>query len=185
MSGPARTRTAQAWIELKTEDPAAVSALSVARARLAAGAKLLRVRRFRVIELQGALPGKQALEARLHASSWFYNPHKESCTLRTSDGDPAGAKGETILVVERGASRAPAAERWWRHATRRKITVREGVAWVLDFAPGTDPAESARALMTAVDRTTGLFSNPHAQTAIHANGTVPLAWIVDAEKETP
>jgi hypothetical protein len=59
------------------------------------------------------------------------------------------------------------------------------VAWVLDFAPGTDSAESARALMTAVDRTTGLCSNPHAQTAIHANGTVPLAWIVDAEKETP
>jgi hypothetical protein len=185
MSGSARTRQAQAWIELRADDPAAVSALGVARARLAAGRGLRGLRRFRVIELQGALPGSEALQVHLHESTWFYNPHKESCLLRTAERDPApGAPGvETILVVERGSPRRAAAERWWRHETGRRIAVREAVAWVLEFAPGTDAASSAESLMTVRDQVHGLFANPHAEAAARASGTIPLAWITAAEED--
>lgn len=186
MSGPPRSRGAQAWIELRADDPAAVSALGVARARLDAGRPLAGLRRFRVIELRGALPGREALETHLHESTWFYNPHKESCVLRTDARDPApgGPGAETILVVERGGARRTAAERWWRHETGRRIAVREAVAWRLEFAPGTDPAAAAESLMTVRDQAHGLFANPHAETAARAGGTIPLGWIQAVEEES-
>ena len=185
MSRGAGTRRAQAWIELRAHDPAAVSALGVARARLAAGCGLRGLRRLRVIELEGALPAREALESHLHQSTWFYNPHKESCTVRTAEGDPApvAAGAETILVLERGGTRRAAAERWWRHETGRRVTVREAVAWVLEFAAGADAPAAARSLMTVRDQAEGLFANPHAEAASRASGTIPLAWIPAVEEE--
>jgi len=184
MSGSRGTRFAQAWIELRADDPAAVSALAVVRARLAAGRGLTGLRRFRVIELQGALPERDALAAHLHESTWFYNPHKESCTLRTAPRDPVPGAGETLLVVERGGARRPAAERWWRHETGRRIAVREAVAWRLEFGPGDDAGAAAESLMTVRDAAHGLFANPHAEAAARAGGTVPLAWIPAVEEES-
>lgn len=185
MSRAARSRQAQAWIELKADDPAAVSALAVARARLEDGRTLRALRRFRIVELQGALPEPEALADHLHESTWFYNPHKESCVLRTADRDPlpASARGELLLVAERGGARREAAERWWRHTIGGRIMVREGVAWALEFDDERDAAAHAEGLMTVRDRAHGLFANPHAQSARHARGTVPLAWLTEAEKE--
>lgn len=186
MSRGARTRRAQAWIELRAHDPAAVSALGVARARLAAGRGLRGLRRFRVIELDGALPARDAIEAHLHESTWFYNPHKESCTVRTAEDEavPDAAGAETILVLERGGTRRAAAERWWRHETGRRVTVREAVAWVLEFGPDADGPAAARSLMTVRGAAEGLFANPHAEAAACASGTIPLAWITAVEEES-
>lgn len=175
---------AQAWIELRAHDPAAVSAFAVARGRLAAGRGLRGVRRFRVIELEGALPPREALERHLHESTWFYNPHKESCTVRVAESDPApgAAAAQRVLVVERGGSRRAAAERWWRHVTGRRVVVREAVAWVLEFAAEADAAAAARSLMVLRGREEGLLANPHAEAAALGGGTIPLAWIPAAEE---
>ncbi len=185
MSGTARPKQAQAWIELKADDPAAVSALGVARARLAAGRTLAHLRRYRVIELQGVLPAVPLLATHLHASTWFFNPHKETCVLRTGREDPLppGARGEILLIAERGGARRPAAERWWRHAVGGRITVREGVAWALEFSDAAGAAAHAEALLTVRDQAHGLFANPHAQRARRAGAEVPLTWLAEAEQE--
>src|SRR5207249_4397118 len=98
-SGPER---AQAWVERTTDDPDALSALATARARLEAGRRLRSVRRFRVFELEGALPDRAALEDLLHRSTWFYNPHKERCRVRTAarDATPLAPEEVGVLVVE-------------------------------------------------------------------------------------
>lgn len=170
-------RVAQAWIALRAEDPEAASAFAVARERLAAAGALRGLRRYRVFELRGALPGPAALEDLLHRSTQFYNPSKERCTVRGDEAapSPAGAGEAVVLVAERGGDRRAAAERWWRHETGEKLEVREGVAWVLDFGPGSDAAALAAELATARDRSTGLFCNPHAQAAEVAAGAPPLA----------
>lgn len=155
---------AQAWVQLHADDPEAVSALAVARAHLAAGRALAGLRRARLFELRGDLPGREELEDLLHRSTQFYNPHKERCLVRMADGDPTpAAPGERIILVwERGGERRPAAERWWLHETGRRIDVREAVAWLVAGVPGA-PAGTAEALADVGDRGHGLLVNPHAQ----------------------
>lgn len=174
-------RTVQAWVELKGEDPEAVSALEVARARLVAGRELSTLRRVRLIELQGVLPEAGALSALLDRSTRFYNPNKERCTVCSDPGEqpPVDAGEEVVLVTERGAERRAAAERWWHHETGTHITVREGVAWVLGFAPGTEAAAAVAALTWVRAREHGLLCNPHSQVARIASGAPPRPWMSD------
>lgn len=171
----------QAWIELLADDPAARSALEVARQRLAAGARLAGLRRLRLVELAGVLPARATIEALLHRSTRFYNPHKERCTLRAAadDAPPIRAGEHTVLVVERGDERRAPAERWWRHETGRSVQVREGVVWVLRFdaAAGTAGAADAASLAVLRDPQHGLFCNPHSQESKLAADRVPLPWL--------
>lgn len=174
------TKVAQAWIELKSDDPEAVSALEVARAHLAAGRALKSLRRVRLFELSGALPTRAGLEGLLHRSIQFYNPHKERCSVRTaaSDAAPLAAGEHVVLVFERGEERRGGAERWWRHETGRDIEVREGVAWAMAFEPQEpDPAGAAAELAVLRDRRHGLLCNPHAQEHRVAVGRIPLPWM--------
>lgn len=179
----AATSTAQAWIQLKSDDPEAVSALGVARAHLPAGEGLRALRRVRVLELTGALPGRPGLEELLHRSIQFYNPHKESCTVRVAASDPAPVAADevAVLVVDRGGERRGAAEHWWRHQTGEAIEVREGAAWLVAFdaaAPaGRDPRERAAELAVVRGRRSGLLCNPNAQDCDVAAGAIPLPWI--------
>ena len=62
----AARKQAQAWIELKADDPEAVSALGVARVHLPAGSTLAGLRRFRLFELAGVLPDRTRMEELLH-----------------------------------------------------------------------------------------------------------------------
>src|SRR5207247_3209876 len=78
-SGGVKPGCVQAWIELRSDDPEAVSALAVARARVGGGQALLGLRRLRLFELSGTLPATRAVEAPLHRSTWSVNPHKERC----------------------------------------------------------------------------------------------------------
>src|SRR2546425_883576 len=78
----------QAWVELRADDPEAKSAHAVARARLASGKALAELRRARLVEIAGTRRSRSDVEALLHASSQFYNPHKERCSLRASAADP-------------------------------------------------------------------------------------------------
>jgi len=172
------TRVAQAWIELLADDPEAVSALSVARTRLAVGGELTGLKRLRIMELQGQLPSRPRLERLLHRSTQFYNPHKERCQVRTTARDKAPVPaGRVLLIVsEKDGERRPAAERWWRHETDRGIEVREGVAWVVELRQGADPG-LARALLEVRDRRHGLLCNPHSQRARIVAGKVPLSCL--------
>jgi len=79
----------QVYIELRSEDAEAESALDVARSRLAAGARLRSLRRVRLFELTGSLPERTEAEELLHRSTRFYNPAKERCTVRESASGPA------------------------------------------------------------------------------------------------
>lgn len=171
---------AQAWIELRADDPEAVSALGVARAHLDDARALAGLRRFRLFELAGVLPGGAELEDRLHRSTRFYNPHKERCVVRTRAEERAPvAGGPALLVSERDLVRRPAAERWWKHDAGRTIEVREAVVWALVFDPDTGPTEAmahAEGLAVVRDRRHGLFCNPHAQDwALSAEP--PLPWL--------
>lgn len=175
-----RRRVVQAWIEVVSEDPEADSALHAARTRLAAGARLASVRRLRLFELNGPLPGGPSCAELLHRSTQFYNPHKERCTVRAGVREAAPvARGEqVVLVLEREGARRPAAERWWRHETGASIEVREGTAWVLAFAPEEDDAAGAAESLARVrDSRHGLFCNPHAQEARVSAGKLPLPWL--------
>jgi len=170
----------QVWIELKADDPEAVSALAVARSRLSEGRRLAGLRRARVFELSGALPAREAIEDLLHRSTWFYNPHKERCAVRVSarEAVPAEAVEQVVLVVERGGERRAAAERWWLHETGQLVEVREAVAWRLKFEMGEDAPARAAELAVLSGRRHGLLCNPNAQDhAVAAAGRVPLPWI--------
>jgi hypothetical protein len=182
MSSIPAARVAQAWVELNTSDPEAVSALRVARTHLIAGRRLTALRRLRLIELSGRLPDRAALEELLHRSTQFYNPHKERCSVRLGheDAAPVPEGAAVVLVCERGSERRPAAERWWLHETGDALEVREGVAWVLSFEPGAPAAELAVELTTLHDRRHGLLANPHSQDAAVSGAVVPLPWIRDA-----
>jgi hypothetical protein len=180
--GPRRAtaKAAQAWIELVTTDPEAVSAMTVVRAHLEPGRAPRTLRRLRVVELWGALPEGAAVADLLHRSIQFYNPHKERCVVRRSAGDPAPTvSGEqAVLVVDRGEERRPAAERWWRHETGKAIEVREGTAWLMAFDQGVeDPAAAAWELAVLRDRRHGLLCNPHAQEALVAGAEIPMPWM--------
>ena len=176
-----RERIAQVWVELNTRDPEAVSALAVARAHLPGGQALRDLRRLRCIELRGTLPGRAELEALLHRSTQFYNPHKERCVVRIEPSDPAPVAGgaRVALVTERGAESRPAAERWWLHETGEKIVVREGVAWVMSFE-GPAAERAAAELTVLKDRMHGLLCNPHSQDHRLSDAAVPLPWIPGA-----
>ncbi|OGF15288.1 MAG: hypothetical protein A2W00_06805 [Candidatus Eisenbacteria bacterium RBG_16_71_46] len=172
-------KLAQAWIELRTDDPAAVSALAVARAHLASGRGLEGLRRLRLVEVRGSLPGREVIAELLHRSTQFYNPHKERCWVRLKATDPVPAEpgDQVVLVVERGAVARPAAERWWAHETGKTVEVSEGVAWVMRFAAGEAAAARALELADLRDRRNGLLCNPNSQSYRLAEATVPLPWI--------
>ena len=185
MKESAMVRHLQAWIELNTRDPEAVSALASARAHLAAGVSLQELRRLRLIELRGPLPDRAAVEEMLHRSAQFYNPYKERCTLRSSAAEaaPVPPGAQVVLVTERGAERRAAAERWWMHESGEKIDVLEGVAWVLAFESGMRAAECAAELAVLRDRRHGLLCNPHSQEHRLSGADVPLPWIATALPE--
>jgi hypothetical protein len=185
MMAAARDRVAQAWIELTSRDPEAVSALAVARAELEAGEGLEELRRLRVIEVCGPLPARARLEELLHRSTQFYNPNKERCTLRCEahDPPPVAADSRVVLVTERGGDRLPAAERWWRGETGEKIEAREGVAWVLRFANAASAAGRAADLAVLRDRRHGLLCNPHSQHCRLSGAEVPLPWLEESAHE--
>ena len=170
-------RVAQAWISLHAEDPEAVSALAVARARLAAGHEIIALNRLRLIELRGPLPSRPRLERLLHGSIQFYNPHKERCEARTTTGEagPALAGRHGVVVTERGGDRRPAAERWWLHETGACIEVREGTAWRIEIVSGSKFVLDD--LITVRDRRHGLLCHPRSQEARVASGRIPLPWI--------
>jgi hypothetical protein len=174
----------QAWIELKTDDPEAFSALSVAQRRLAAGRWLERLRRLRLVEITGSQASPDEIARRLHGSTQFYNPHKERCTLRASatDAFQAEPSARLLLVFEPGGERRPAAERWWRHETGEIVEVREGIVWVLGFAPGVDAPAASLELARVRDTRHGLFCNPWFQAMRVSPASPPLPWIVNEER---
>lgn len=185
---PAGGKVAQAWVELTRQDPEALSALAVARGNLRAGRGLASLRRLRLFEIRGTLPPREDLAALLHRSIQFYNPHKERCTVRTAAGEapPVAAEEPVVLVLDRGEERRSGAERWWKHETGRSVEVREAVAWVLGFEPGTpDPAGAAAELAVLRDRRHGLFCNPHAQEHRVATGEIPLPWMSPPARRRP
>ncbi len=180
-------RVVQAWIELVSDDPEAVSALAVARAHLTAGQALRSLRRMRLLELRGRLPERPALEALLHRSTQFYNPHKERCAIRITETDrsPLGADERAVLVFERDGARRGAAERWWLHETGEPVEVREGVAWALVF--DRSGAAEVEDLALVRGRRHGLLCNPHSQECRVAGERVPLPWLNgdDAPRPAP
>ena len=179
MAKRAAAKVAQAWIELKADDPEAVSALAVARAHLPVGARVAGLRRMRLVEIVGALPAREQVESLLHHSTQFYNPHKERCAVRLAPADPAPIESSerAVLIVEREGSWRPAAERWWRHETGEPVEVREGTAWVVRL---TNPQAADLEELTLVrGRRHGLLCNPHSQDCRLAEGTVPLPWLND------
>ena len=173
-----RRAVAQAWIEAIAEDPAAVSALAVARRVLAGGEDLRALRRVRLIEIEGALPDAQELALRLHDSTRFYNPHKERCAVRRQGGDasPLAAGERAVLVFDRDGERRPAAERWWKRVTGDTVRVREGTAWVGEAASGARRDALLAGLLPVAGLGSGLLCNAHAQEFRCAEGTVPLPW---------
>ena len=178
---------AQAWVTLHADDPEAVSALAVARAHLEGCADLETLRKLRVFELRGPLPGRREIEALLHRSTQFYNPHKEGCALRLSAEEAAPlAPGERVaLVWDRGGERRPAAERWWLHETGKRIEVREGVAWAIHFTGKRAIGERVRDLIELKDRRHGLLCNPHSQEYRLATSDLPLPWWEEGRAEAP
>jgi hypothetical protein len=184
MSARSTQRIAQAWIELSTDDPEAISAREVAKRRLAAGRELVSLRRLRVFELRGILPGKARIEQLLHRSTQFYNPHKERCTVRLTGRDrpPVSAEERAVLVTERGSEARPSAERWWRHECGEDVRIREGTAWVARFATG-DSSRALRELAVLRDRRHGLLANPVFQDVRIAEERVPLEWFDDTVAE--
>ena len=173
----AAAKIAQAWIELKADDPEAVSALAVARAHLPLGNRLTGLRRMRLVEITGALPGREQVESLLHHSTQFYNPHKERCTVRVKQDDPPPfeAGGRAVLVVEREGARRGAAERWWKHETGEAVEVREGTAWVVRVAQPQD--DDLEELTLVRGRRHGLLCNPHSQDCRLAGDVVPVPWL--------
>jgi hypothetical protein len=176
---PARARAAQAWVELRSDDPSAVSALRAIRLHLAEGRELRGLRRARLFELAGSLPARARLEELLHRSNQFYNPHKERCSVRRGPRDrlPVGATETTVVVWERGGGRRLAAERWLARETGRSVAVREATVWVLEWEPSVEDEqrmERTKSLAVVRDMRHGLLANPHAEdSSVHA-GAPPL-----------
>jgi hypothetical protein len=174
-------KVAQAWVELRSDDPEAVSALAVARAHLPAGRQLRGLRRLRLLELKGRLPARERLESLLHRSTQFYNPHKERCTVRmaAADAPPLRPGEKAVVVVDRDGARRAAAERWWLHETGVAVEVREGTAWAMSFEE--DGADQVEDLSLVRGRRHGLLCNPHSQDCHVAGERVPLPWLGEAE----
>lgn len=174
---------AQVWVRLRADDPAAVSALAVART-MDAGEAPVSVRRFRLLEVCGTLPPRAEVESLLARSIQFYNPQKEEARVRLApeEGAPLAAGERAVLVVERGGARRRAAERWWAAQTGSAAEVREGVVWALRFAPGVAAARATGRLAVLRDRRRGLFCNPHAEEHRMAGSAVPLPWLTRARR---
>src|SRR5262249_941797 len=138
-----RSRSAQAWVELRSADPWAWTALHAIRTHLFEGRQLRSVRRVRLFELSGALPARSRLEDLLHRSTHFYNPHKGGWVVRRGARGPVpvGAGDTTVLVWERDGGRCGAAERWLKRETGKAVRVRESTVWVLGWEPGLSEAE--------------------------------------------
>ena len=185
MATQRNSKVAQAWIELVSDDPEAVSALAVARAHLPAGRGLKSLRRLRLFEIRGALPPRDQLESLLHRSTQFYNPHKERCALRLSESEaPPLSPGErAVMVVDRDGARRGAAERWWQHETGHEVEVREGTAWALGLEEEAGDAVEDLALVRG--RRHGLLCNPHSQDCRVAGKRVPVPWLSDEEPTPP
>ena len=183
-----RKEHAQAYVELRTEDPEATSALAVARDRLSAGRDLVGLRRFRLFEIAGAAIDHATLALRLHGSTQFYNPVRERCVVRTDSSEPvpAGDDEALVLVFERDGERRAAAERWWRHDGGQRVEIREGVVWALRFAPGTDATARAGELAVTEGRARGLFANVNAEEYRVCAGSVPpLDWMTHRVPRSP
>lgn len=168
---------AQVWIASIADDPEAVSAFEVARRTLAAGGALASLRRMRLIELEGALPGSAELAERLHDSTRFYNPNKERCHVRmnSTEAPPLAAGEAAALVFDRDGERRVASERWWKRITGSAVRVREGTAWIAS-ATGRPAGEVLGELLEVKDARHGLLCNPHAQECRTAEGGVPMGW---------
>jgi len=183
---PSRSRSAQAWVELRSSDPWAWTALHAIRTHLPGGQKLRSMRRVRMFELSGALPARGRLEDLLHRSTQFYNPHKEGCVLRRGVRDPVpvGAGDTSVVVWERDGGRCGAAERWLKRETGKAVRVRESTVWVLGWEPGmseADRLERTRDLAVLRDRRHGLLANPHAEDAAVHRGAPPLPALPASE----
>lgn len=172
-------KVAQAWVELAAADPEAVSALAVARSHLSAGRRLTGLRRIRMFELSGPLPGLRTLEKLLHRSIQFYNPHKERCTVRltASEAPPVRDGERLVLVFDLDGERRRGAERWWQHETGKEIEVREAVVWALSFEPGANVGRRTAELALLRDRRHGLLCNPNSQAYSIAGDSIPLPWL--------
>lgn len=169
----------QAWIELRAEDPEAVSAFAVARAGRASAHRPEELVRMRLVELAGSGYPRADVERLLHRSTQVYNPHKERCTVRAAAAEPLpGPAGAEVLVVwERDGERRSAVERWWRHETGETIEVREAVVWMVRFAPGVEPAVAARELALLRDARHGLLCNPWSQSLRTGVARCDPPWI--------
>jgi len=169
----------QAWIELVADDPEALSASAIARARLAGARGLVELRRARLVEVLGSSRSREEAASLFHASTQFYNPHKERCTLRTDRGEavPAPPDARLLLVQEIGGARRPAAERWWRHETGETVEVREATVWTVRVEPGADAAACADELGLVRDARHGLLCNPWSQTLRSSTVPPPRGWI--------
>ena len=177
-AAPKTRGTAQAWIEAIADDPEAMSAFTVARRTLAAGAALASLRRVRLVEIEGVLPEPEALAARLHDSTWFYNPHKERCHVRVGEGvaAPLAAGEVAALVFERDGERRAGPERWWKRVTGGAAKVREGTAWIATAVPGHAAEDVLLDLLEVRDARHGLLCNPHSQDFRKPTASVPLRW---------
>ena len=169
----------QAWIDPGLDDPQAFSAFAVARARLETGARLVSLERRRLVEVRGSAQPRRDLERRLHASTQFYNPHKERCMLRDDAAAPAPVPADAVLALvwERGGARRAAAERWWRRETGETVEVREGIVWAMRFEPGANAGEAAADLAALRDRRHGLLAQPWSEELRLSGVRPPLAWI--------
>ena len=172
----------QAWIEVRSDDPEAVSALAVSRAGGVVERAPEVLERVRLFEITGTACSRERVEALLHGSSQFYNPHKERCVVRGSKDDPLpGPAGfEYIVVWERAGERRPAAERWWRHEAGECVEVREAVAWRARFAPGVEPTAAAHELARVRDARHGLLCNPWSQEFRCGVAAAAFPWIAPA-----
>ena len=177
-----RASVIQAWIELRAADPAAVSALAIARAGGATARAPVTLRRMRLFEITGSDSSPGQVATLLHGSAQFYNPHKERCVVRGTDADalPGAAGCERIVVWERDGERRPAAERWWRHEPGETVEVREAVVWFATFAVDIQPGEAARDLAQLRDARHGLLCNPWSQEFRTGTELPSIPWITPA-----
>lgn len=176
MAKPEVAAVLQAWITLRADDPEAVSALGVARQ---ADARLSELRRTRLIEIRGSHKSVAEALALLHASTQFYNPHKERCVLRDRDSAPLGSATQAgrVVVWERGDERRAAAERWWRHETGESVEVREATVWELACQPAAAAPAVVAELARVRDARHGLLCNPWSQEHRVLDAAEPLPWI--------
>ncbi len=169
-------RVLQAWIISRADDPEAVSALGVARK---ADMRLADLRRSRLIEIRGSGRSSSEAQTLLHASTQFYNPHKECCVLRESGSGPLpdGDHVSRVAVWERGDERRSAAERWWLHEAGETVEVREATVWAITSQPESAASAVVVELAMLRDARHGLLCNPWSQEYRMLGGAEPLPWI--------